>query len=73
VLPIVTSTLGADGHLAWSTPGWEGVLEHGVYYIHKKLGVDESVMWGDSFFLECLDKVLGIVPERRSPGCEWSR
>ena len=33
-------------------PGWEGVLKHGVYHFHKKLGVDESVMWGDFFFLE---------------------
>jgi unsaturated chondroitin disaccharide hydrolase len=34
------------------------VLKHGVYHIHKNLGVDESVMWGDFFFLEALNKVL---------------
>jgi unsaturated chondroitin disaccharide hydrolase len=34
------------------------VLKHGVYHFHKKLGVDESVAWGDFFFLEAVAKVL---------------
>jgi unsaturated chondroitin disaccharide hydrolase len=34
------------------------VLKHGVYHFHKKLGVDESVMWGEFFFLEAVDKAL---------------
>ena len=34
------------------------MLKHGVYHFHKKLGVDESVMWGDFFFLEAVCKVL---------------
>jgi unsaturated chondroitin disaccharide hydrolase len=33
---------------------------HGVYHFHKKLGVDESVMWGEFFFLEAVAKALGI-------------
>jgi unsaturated chondroitin disaccharide hydrolase len=37
---------------------WEGILLHGVYHIHKKLGVDESVAWGDHFFVEALVKVV---------------
>lgn len=44
--------------MGWSTPGWEGILKRGVYHIHKKLGVDESVMWGEYFFLEAVMKVL---------------
>jgi unsaturated chondroitin disaccharide hydrolase len=44
--------------LARSDPGWEGILKNGVYHIHKKLGVDESVMWGDYFFVEALDQAL---------------
>lgn len=40
-------------------PGWEGVLKHGVYHFHKNLGVDESVMWGDFFFLQAVCKALG--------------
>jgi unsaturated chondroitin disaccharide hydrolase len=45
-------------HLAKSDPGWEGILKGGVYHIHKNLGVGESVMWGEYFFLEALDRAL---------------
>jgi unsaturated chondroitin disaccharide hydrolase len=44
--------------LADQTPGWEGILRHGVYHTAKNLGVDESVMWGDFFFVEALVKAL---------------
>jgi unsaturated chondroitin disaccharide hydrolase len=39
-------------------PGWEGVLKHGSYHERKGLGVDESVMWGEYFFVETLARVL---------------
>ena len=39
-------------------PGWEGILKGGVYHLHKGLGVNESVMWGEYFFVEALDRVL---------------
>jgi unsaturated chondroitin disaccharide hydrolase len=45
-------------YLAINTPGWEGILKHGVYHTGKNLGVDESVMWGDFFFVEGLTKVV---------------
>ena len=54
----ILDSLCTDRYLAWADPGWEGVLKHGVYHFHKKLGVDESVMWGEFFFLEAIDKVL---------------
>jgi unsaturated chondroitin disaccharide hydrolase len=60
----ILDSLCSDRYLAWSTPGWEGVLKHGVYHFHKKLGVDESVMWGDFFFLEAVDKVLRWSADR---------
>ena len=44
-------------YLADQTPGWEGILKHGVYHTTKNLGVDESVMWGEFFFVEVLTKV----------------
>ena len=50
--------LAGPDYLADKTPGWEGVLRHGVYHTAKNLGVDESVMWGDFFFLEGLVKAL---------------
>ena len=45
-------------YLASETPGWEGILKHGVYHTEKNLGVDESVMWGEFFFVEALTKVV---------------
>ncbi len=43
--------------LADQTPGWEGLLKHGIYHQRKGLGVDESVMWGDYFFLEAATEI----------------
>jgi len=50
--------LDAPEYLANDAPGWEGILKHGVYHTKKNLGVDESVMWGDFFFVEALTKVV---------------
>ncbi len=57
----ILDTLAGPGFLASDTPGWEGVLRHGIYHLGKGLGVDESVMWGDYFFLEALCRGLGYV------------
>jgi unsaturated chondroitin disaccharide hydrolase len=54
----ILNTLCSDQFLAKSRPEWEGILLHGVYHYHKGLGVDESVAWGDHFFVEALVKVL---------------
>ncbi|HWQ53238.1 MAG TPA: glycoside hydrolase family 88 protein [Bryobacteraceae bacterium] len=45
-------------HLGKGDAGWEGILKGGVYHLHKGLGVNESVMWGEYFFLEALEKAL---------------
>jgi unsaturated chondroitin disaccharide hydrolase len=37
---------------------WEGILKHGTYHYNHRLGVDESVAWGDHFFLEAVSKVV---------------
>lgn len=57
----ILDALLTDEFMAWSTPGWEGVLKRGVYHFHKKLGMDESVMWGEFFFLQAVDKVLNAA------------
>jgi unsaturated chondroitin disaccharide hydrolase len=57
-LTILDTLLGPE-FLADETPGWEGILKRGIYHERKKLGVDESVMWGEYFFLSALDKALG--------------
>lgn len=54
-----------------STPEeeWDGVLKQGSYHEMKRLGVNESVMWGEYFFAESLDKILGgawVANEKRS-------
>jgi unsaturated chondroitin disaccharide hydrolase len=54
----IMHTLCSDAFLARSHPGWEGILLHGVYHYHKNLGVDESAIWGDHFFVEALVKAL---------------
>lgn len=53
----ILSTLSAH-YLGESDPQWEGILKGGVYHLHKNLGVDESLMWGEYFFLEALDQAL---------------
>ncbi len=45
-------------YLADPDLGWEGILKGGVYHIHKDLGVNESVMFGDYFFVEALDRAM---------------
>lgn len=55
----------AANYLGDSVNGWEGILRGGVYHIHKNLGVDESVMWGEFFFVEALQRALRIL---RGPG-----
>jgi unsaturated chondroitin disaccharide hydrolase len=47
-----------EKHLAKGDSKWEGILKGGVYHVHKGLGVDESVMWGEYFFVEALERVL---------------
>jgi unsaturated chondroitin disaccharide hydrolase len=54
----ILDTLTSPEFLAMETSGWEGILKHGSYHQRKGLGVDESVMWGDYFFLEALSKVM---------------
>lgn len=55
----ILDTLLSPGFLAVERPGWEGILMHGSYHERLDLGVDESVMWGEYFFVEALDKLLG--------------
>lgn len=49
--------------LAADDPAWEGILKHGIYHEGKHLGVDESVMWGDYWFLDALDTILGSADQ----------
>jgi unsaturated chondroitin disaccharide hydrolase len=57
----ILETLCGPDYLADQTPGWQGILQHGVYHRPKGLGVDESVMWGEYFFVEALAKGLALA------------
>ena len=59
-------TLTEPEFLAIDTPGWEGILKHGMYHQRKGLGVDESVMWGEHFFMEAVCGVLGEEQTRNA-------
>jgi len=47
-----------DKYLARNSNGWEGVLKGGVYHLHKGLGVNESVIWGDYYFVEAIELAM---------------
>ncbi|HRA48946.1 MAG TPA: glycoside hydrolase family 88 protein [Thermomicrobiales bacterium] len=55
----IMNTLLSHEFVADTTPGWQGILKHGSYHERLGLGVDESVMWGEYFFVEAVDKLLG--------------
>ena len=57
---IILDTLTGPEYLANETPGWEGILKHGMYHLNNGLGVDESVMWGEHFFVEALEKAMAL-------------
>jgi unsaturated chondroitin disaccharide hydrolase len=48
-------------YIADSDPRWEGILKGGAYHVPQGLGVDESVMWGDYFYVEALEDALKII------------
>lgn len=59
----ILTTLCGDEFIPRKQPKWEGILMHGIYHYHKKLGVDESVAWGDHFFVEALVKAIAGCSE----------
>jgi len=53
----ILTRLAGDEFLATPEEDWEGVLKHGSYHEKMNLGVDESVMWGDYWFLDTIDTI----------------
>ena len=51
----------ATKYLGETDPNWQGILRGAVYHVHKGLGVDESVMWGEYYFVEALEEALRVV------------
>ncbi|TFW25808.1 glycoside hydrolase family 88 protein [Duganella callida] len=46
-------------HCAGRQPDSGGLLRHGVYHRAASLGVDESNLWGDYYYLEALARLQG--------------
>jgi unsaturated chondroitin disaccharide hydrolase len=60
----VLRTLRNTEFIAAGTAGWQGILRHATYHQRKGVGVDESVMFGDYYFVEALDMASRIgVPQ----------
>jgi unsaturated chondroitin disaccharide hydrolase len=57
----------SEKYLGSLTEGFEGILNGGVYHIHKNLGVHEAVMFGEYFFVEALDKALKTLRRHTTP------
>jgi len=52
-------SIHSPGRNSLRSNSWLGrLIKHGMYHQRKGLGVDGSVMWGDYFFLEAVQKVL---------------
>lgn len=56
--------LSGEEFLSNPTEEWEGILKHGSYHEALKLGVNESVMFGDYWFLDTVDLVDKYVAEQ---------
>jgi unsaturated chondroitin disaccharide hydrolase len=56
----ILDSLCSPEYLAFKDENWEGILKHGIYHLNKGLGVDESVMWGDFFFVEALSRAIDL-------------
>lgn len=57
----IVQTLTTPEFLAIETPGWEGILKHGIYHLKNGFGIDESVMFGEHYFVEALHRALAVL------------
>jgi len=60
----ILESLCSTEFIAVSTPGWEAVLRHATYHTRTQLGVDESVMWGDYYFVAALHRAAGLARDQ---------
>lgn len=53
----VLATLSSPEYLSCDDPAYEGVIKHATYHTKRGLGVDQSNMWGDYYFVEALERL----------------
>lgn len=54
----ILDTLTSNHFLAIESPEWEGILKHGIYHSRLGAGVDESLIFGDYYFLDAVCSAL---------------
>jgi unsaturated chondroitin disaccharide hydrolase len=54
----IITLLSDPEYLASDNTAWDGLIQHATYHRGNNLGVDESVMWGDYYYLEAVDRLL---------------
>lgn len=64
----ILDTLSSPAYLAFEDPDWEGILKQAVYHYPEGVGVGESGLWGDYFFVEALDVALKLLESGPHPG-----
>jgi unsaturated chondroitin disaccharide hydrolase len=57
----ILRSLRSTTFIAVDTPGYEGIVKHATYHEKHGLGIDESVMWGDHYFVEALTRALRLT------------
>lgn len=62
----ILESLCQPPYLASAHPGWEGILREQIYHLHLGLGVGESCMFGDHFFVEAVDRALTLLDGQAS-------
>jgi unsaturated chondroitin disaccharide hydrolase len=60
----ILRTLCSTQFIAADTEGWEGILRHATYHYRNGLGIDESVMFGEYYFVEALELASALAGER---------
>jgi len=63
----IVSTLCSTEFIAADTAGWEGILRHATYHHRNGIAVDESVMWGEYYFVEALQMAAAVKRRRSTP------
>jgi unsaturated chondroitin disaccharide hydrolase len=59
----ILRTLRSTRFIAADTEGWEGILRHATYHYRNALGIDESVMFGEYYFVEALEMATALARE----------
>ncbi|MCH1882005.1 glycoside hydrolase family 88 protein [Agrococcus sp. ARC_14] len=52
----ILERLASEEFLASADEPYEGIIKHATYHFNNGLGIDQSNMWGDYYFVEALER-----------------